>query len=281
MINVQETDIAELPALLAELYELREALMIWGKPGIGKSYGVQDFTRRNNMALIDVRLTTLFGPDLRGICWPDIETMRTVWLRPEFLPLEEGPGVVFFDEITAADDDMQASSYQLVHDRCVGRHKLGPKWWVVGAGNGLEDGAISHRMGSALADRFIHIKLHTSATSWIAWALENDIHPAVLSFIKTKPDFLQGSHPAADETDEDLLVNPTPRSWARVSRVLYSVTNPVRRSILINGLVGKAAAAEFNWEPGQDLVRYPPQSVLADPTANWPPCNLAEKMVAG
>ena len=66
-----------------ELYKQLQILLksdipvfIHGSPGIGKSYIVNDIAKKNNLELIDVRLSQLDAVDLRGI--PAILDNQTV-----------------------------------------------------------------------------------------------------------------------------------------------------------------------------------------------------------
>ncbi len=254
MINVQECSIGELGSILPIAYNMRQPVMIWGPPGVGKSQKIAQFTREQEMSLIDVRLTTLESVDLRGLPWPDKDKQETVWMRPEFFPTSNEPGVVFIDEITAAEPRLQASSYELVLDRRIGKHKLPDAWWVVAAGNGTEDGAVSYGMSSALADRFMHIKVRATAPDWIQWAKYNNIHPGVITFIKIKPEMLASAH---GQENVDHLVEPTPRSWERVSNVLYATENWDVRSIMLNGLIGDSVTVEFK-HTIEELEQLPP-----------------------
>lgn len=241
-INTISTTPKKLPELLAYLYKLKMAAFLWGEPGVGKSMSVYDFAKKNNMKLEDIRLTQMDAPDLKGLQWIDEKTGTTKSYRPEFFPVENIPGVIFLDELTAAEPRMQATSYQLVLDRRIGPHILPDKWMVIGAGNSPEDGAISYKMGSALSDRFVHIQVEAHPTDWISWALENEIHPNVISFIRVKPQYLTTVDGQAKSSK---LICPSPRSWARVSEILNTVDDKACNSILINGVVGDAAAVEF------------------------------------
>lgn len=241
-INTISTTPGKLPALLSYLYKLKLAGFIWGEPGIGKSESVHQFAKNEDMVLEDVRLTQLDAPDLQGLKWIDEKSGTTRSYRPEFFPVENIPGIVFLDELTAAEPRMQATAYQLVLDRRCGPHILPEKWMVIGAGNSPEDGAISYKMGSALSDRFVHIHVEANPNDWMEWALEHDIHPAVLSFIRVKPEYLTTIQGQAKSTQ---LIAPSPRSWSRVSQVMKSVADKSCNSILINGIVGESAAVEF------------------------------------
>jgi hypothetical protein len=97
-------------------------------------------------------------------------------------------------------------------------------------------------MGSALSDRFVHIHVEAHPTDWINWAVENNLHPAVISFIRVKPQYLTTVEGQAKGVQ---LIAPSPRSWARVSEVMQGVEDKACNSILLNGIVGSAAAVEF------------------------------------
>ncbi len=264
MINTIPCSPGEIERILDEAYKLREALFLWGEPGVGKSDMVKHFVRKKSMQLVDLRLTTMDSPDLRGLMWINEEKGVTQWYRPEFFPVDDKPGIIFLDERTAADQRMQATTYQLVLDRCVGPHRLPDSWWVVGAGNSPEDGAISYRMGSALADRFIHLYIVPDAKDWIKWATEKGVHPHVISFIQVKPDFLNS---VQGQKKTDQLISPSPRSWERVSNILKSTKSDKTVSILINGLIGEAAAVEF-FQVIQEIAELPKiEDLLRAPAA--------------
>lgn len=242
MINTISCTPGKLQGLLEALYKLKMSAMIWGEPGIGKSESVQQFAASREMELVDIRLTQLDSPDLQGLKWVDEAAGVTRSYRPEFFPTVDKPGVIFLDEITAAEPRMQATSYQLVLDRRVGPHVLPSKWMVVAAGNRPEDGAISFKMGSALSDRFVHILVEANSNDWVAWAAENKIHPAVISFIRVKPSYLSGVEGQAKTSQ---LISPSPRSWHRVSEVMNRIVGKEEQSVLVNGIVGEAAAVQF------------------------------------
>lgn len=265
---------AVLP-LLKEMYQLRKPVFLWGKPGIGKSDVVREFANQNDMRLIDLRLTTLESVDLRGLPWIDGEHKQTAWMRPEFFPVDDEPMVIFLDELTAAEPRIQASSYQLVLDRCVGSHVLPPSAWVIGAGNGLDDNSISYGMGTALADRFLHVNMIANSQDWVAWALDHDVHPSVVTFIRLKPECLDSSQGVAGS---EQLVTPSPRSWEWVSRILKQVSDKSVRSLAINGLVGEGVAVQFI-HTMEEIGQVPPMDALVKMTpskaANSIPCSLS------
>lgn len=249
-INVHPATPAQLPNILRSAYARRGSLMLWGSPGIGKSTIVKQFAETNNMVFIDVRLTTLEPSDLRGLPHFDEKNKRTIWYMPEFIPLNDVPTIIFLDEITAADQRLQASAYELVLDRQIGGKPIPSQAWVVAAGNGASDGAISFSMGTALADRFQHVYLQADVKAWLDWARNAGLHTSVLAFLKVKSEYLECNKMAIEQNE---MVVPTPRSWERVSDVLryhdgLSKNGSTDRTTLefdVSGYLGKRVATEF------------------------------------
>lgn len=254
MLNIVPTSPKQAAKFLPVAYKLKLPVFFWGKPGVGKSDLIRGFAGAERMDLVDLRLTTLESCDLRGLPRINHDTGETEWVRPEFLPRNDAAAVIFLDELTAAEPRIQASAYQLILDRSIGKHRLPEHAWVVGAGNAPEDGAVSYGMGTALADRFVHLNVIANPDDWIEWAMTAEIAPEVITFIRVRPEMLD-SCGGQERTEQ--LVTPSPRSWARVSRVLKETRDESARSIAVNGLVGEAVAVQF-FHTLEEIGRLPP-----------------------
>lgn len=224
--------------------QLRASWMLHGRPGIGKTEIVQALAQEIGARLYDLRLTTIEPQDLRGLPFFDMETRRTVWFRPEDLPDDPArPSILFLDELTAAPPHLQPTVYGLLQERRVGTHVLPDSCLVIAAGNMVEDGAIAYEMGSALSDRLIHLHLTASAEDWLQnYAIPQGLDPAVIAFIRTRPDCLDTTDTALREGE---IIACTPRSWARVSTLMRALPDRDLRNIAIAGVLGEAVAAEF------------------------------------
>lgn len=212
---------------------------IWGPPGVGKSSVVKQVAESMAIGFLDIRMTLLDPTDLRGIPIPS--EGKAKWLSPSFMPdtkRDGDRGIFFLDELNAAPPLVQASGYQLVLDRQVGEYHLPDGWSVVAAGNRQGDRAVTYRMPSPLANRFIHIEFSINTEDWIVWALTHGVSEEVIGFIHFQPDLLFAFDPQRDER-----AFPTPRSWEYVSRLIG-----IPRELLseaIAGTIGEAAAAQF------------------------------------
>ena len=108
-----------------------------------------------------------------------------MWFPPEFLPTADQPqGVLFLDELTAADQRLQISAYSLILDRRVGHYRLPDGWQVVAAGNASFHGAVSHDMGTALADRMFHFYVQAAVDAFLDHALAQGFAPAVMAYLR-------------------------------------------------------------------------------------------------
>ncbi|TWI76708.1 dynein-related subfamily AAA family protein [Desulfobotulus alkaliphilus] len=220
------------------LVKAGQPLYLWGPPGIGKSDVVRQAAAAMDRELVDIRALLLDPVDLRGL--PRIEKDgRTSWSPPDFLPVK-GRGILFLDELNAAPPLVQAACYQLVLDRRIGDYKLPDGWSVVAAGNRETDRSVTHRMPSALANRFTHIDFEVRIEDWVDWALQEGIAPEVIAFLRFRPALLHHFDPTRNEK-----AFPTPRSWAFVSRILDATEDEEILSALVAGTVGAGAAAEF------------------------------------
>jgi MoxR-like ATPase len=261
-MNIPPVSIATAKAALIEQFDdrvlRRRATMLWGTRGVGKSSIVRQVAAHFGVPLVDLRLTTIEPVDIRGAIYADDEVERTVWFPPEFLPTADQPtGLLFLDELTAADQRLQISAYSLILDRRVGRYELPDGWQVVAAGNAAFHGAVSHDMGTALADRMFHFNVQTAIEAFLAHAVAMDFAPEVMAYLRVRPDKLDDTE---SQIENDHLVGASPRGWEDVSNVLKSGLSEAARRVFVQGRIGAANAAEFfgvlrEIQAGADIVK--------------------------
>ncbi|WP_320170513.1 MoxR family ATPase [Maridesulfovibrio sp.] len=230
------------PKLIAKslltLIKSKQPVFIWGPPGVGKSQVVRQVAEKLEYELTDLRAVLLDPVDLRGL--PRIsESGDAQWCPPSFLP-KDGKGILFLDELNAAPPLVQAACYQLVLDRKLGEYQMPEGWLIVAAGNRESDKAVTHRMPSALSNRFVHLDFATSTNDWLDWAGQNGIAEELQAFIKFRPGLLHDFDPSRNEK-----AFPSPRSWEFVSEIIKGRPEPEIEYELYKGTVGEGAAAEF------------------------------------
>lgn len=276
-MNVPPVSIAAAKAALVEQFGApalrRRATMLWGPRGVGKSSIVRQVAAQFGVPLVDLRLTTIEPVDIRGAIYADEQLEQTVWFPPEFLPRADQPqGILFLDELTAADQRLQISAYSLILDRRVGRYALPDGWLVVAAGNASFHGALSHDMGTALADRMFHFNVMAVIDAFLDHAAREGFAPEVMAYLKVRPDKLDDTQA---QLSADHLVGASPRGWEDVSNVLTSALSDDGKRVFVQGRIGAANAAEFfgvlrELQAGADVLKLLAAKPGADTLALLP-----------
>jgi MoxR-like ATPase len=227
---------------LETLIKIRQPCFVWGPPGIGKSQKIRQVCDKMGYKLLDIRATLLDPVDLRGLPTISQDNGQTVkWHPPGFLPApEDGKAVILLDELNSAPPSVQAACYQLVLDRQIGEYTLPDDCVVLAAGNRETDRAVTHRMPSALANRFVHLYLEPDFKDWKNWAVENEIAPEVIAALTFRPELLNQFDPKKNDK-----AFPSSRTWEFVSNIIKS--NPYKDVLfpLLVGTVGEGAAIEL------------------------------------
>ncbi len=220
-------------------------ILMTGPPGIGKSHIIESICKKHNIGFIDIRLSQREPVDMRGLPVPILGEEKVKWLLNSEYPRDpNSKGIIFFDELTACDRTLQVAAYEFILDRRLGdSYKVPDGWYICAAGNGSNDRAVYTTISSALANRFCHLEINPNLKTWIKWALNNNIHPMIISFLRFKPDNF------FDMSGDVQKGWPSPRSWERVSVELFLAEtmklDKLERDIIITGLVGKGAGIEL------------------------------------
>ena len=238
---------AEARRALLNCFRIKRPAFLWGQPGIGKSELVADITRELGGYMIDLRMPLLEPTDIRGIPYYNKDTGKMDWAPPVDLPDEDFASqypivVLFMDEMNAAAPAVQASGYQLILNRAVGRYTLPDNVVIVAAGNRDGDKGVTYRMPAPLSNRFVHFELRTDFDSWETWAIQNRIHKDVVGYLSFAKQDLNDFDPRSANRSF-----ATPRSWTFVSQFLDAnehISND-DLTVLIAGTVGEGLAAKF------------------------------------
>ena len=217
--------------------------MIWGPPGVGKSQIVAQIAARNNVPMIDIRLSQMEPSDLRGI--PFRVNQSVEWAVPSMLPDQDRHGecgILFLDEITSAAPSVSAAAYQLILDRCLGNYVVPRGWAILAAGNRQGDRGVTYTMPAPLANRFSHYELEVNLDDWVAWAYAHNIDERIIAFLRFRPDLIFEFDAA-----QNPMAFPSPRSWEFAHRALQKFAD--QSEVLLETLqacVGPAAGVELN-----------------------------------
>lgn len=165
--------------------------------------------------------------------------IKPSWLRKLEEKCEKEPDrfhIVFLDEITNALPSIQGIAFNIVLDREVnGVWKLPEKARIVASGNDMKDSLAANQLAEPLFNRFAHVYIKTTTESWLKWASEHNIHPAIYSYIAYK----RGE--ALRSKYDGIKPNADPRKWEMASKMLYATGRPE----MLRALVGEDITKEF------------------------------------
>lgn len=245
--------------IIEQTFPLKITVHGKSRPGTGKTeVGHQTVQRMAKKAgeafgIHTVHLSCLDSIDAEGIRYVDYHVVDrdgkmvkipiSAATRSPLLPPLDAPkyGFVFLDEVMQATHDVLKPVARFVHERRIGEHKLAPGWGVLAASNRTEDKSGVVRGLSFLTNRQLIVDIEGHLDSWVQWAMQNDVHPYVIGFVK----FKKGDVFAAKVPDDPDQPFMTPRSIVRAGEVLTVIDDLELASIAVSGLIGRGSAAEL------------------------------------
>ena len=228
---------------------LKDSMMVWSGPGVGKSQSIMQWNAQKvrehqeritrgeavkpwNPTVCDVRLSMKEPVDMQGIPIPTKSpegTFQTVWAIPSVWPKDNDEfagGTIFLDEMNQGQAAILNAAFQLVQDRALGEYKIPKGYLIVGAANPSAYNSSVTEFSIPLANRFTHFNVKADFESWLNHSLNNGGNVDVMSFLKTQSpeSFLDMSavkDKVGDEEDTmftDLTI--TPRTWEVIGKLL-------------------------------------------------------------
>lgn len=216
------------------------AVFLHGPSSEGKSARVKQIDP--DCVIIYLRNATpesLNGKSVYNQATGEMIDVKPSWLKKLEEKCEKEPDrfhIVFLDEITNALPSIQGIAFNIVLDREVnGIWKLPDNARIVAAGNDMKDSLAANQLAEPLFNRFAHVYIKTTAESWLKWASEHNIHPAIYSYIAYKKGETLRSKYDGEKPNAD------PRKWEMASKMLYATGSPE----MLRALVGEDITREF------------------------------------
>ena len=155
--------------------------ILWGVPGIGKSYRTEYISARLGLPYEVIFPATRQPEDASGAAIPTGKGgVKFVSLLPGVSRLiQNKEGVLILDELSCARPAVQAAFLGVILDRRVGDEVLPPGIRILAAANDAEDAAGGWELEPPMANRLCHIDTPTPTDSeWVSWLLNEDIEKA-------------------------------------------------------------------------------------------------------
>ena len=215
---------------LSELEKKGTPICIWGTHGLGKTQIIRDYAleKKWKFSYIAPAQFEEMG-DLHGmptVVDPDrniVGDEYTVYSPPDWVPREEGPGILLLDDINRADDRILRGCMQLLQNFELKSWKLPPKWQIVATAN-PEGGDYSVTpMDGAMLTRMLHTTLKFDAKIWAEWAYKANVDQRGISFVLTYPELVNSER-------------TTPRSLTHFFEQIASIDNLKENLQLVEAL---------------------------------------------
>ena len=234
---------------------------ILGAPGGGKSACARDVINALDIPESNVvEFTASLRDPVDVLGTPNNTGDFTKWVPPEeFYKLRRGVGrsALILEELSDAPVPMQNALCGVIYDRRAGNLKLSDELFIIATGNRTEDKSGANRITSKLANRTRRFDFQENIDDWTEWALDNDIDPVLIQFLRFRPGLLS-------DFDANRFANPTPRAWERVNLIPDSLDSGLFFDNCA-GEVGDGAAAEYTGFRRIYMSLPDVDSILLDP----------------
>jgi hypothetical protein len=194
----------------------RQAIMIRGPHGIGKSQIFQQIADKLGMELIDRRLSQMTEGDLLGL--PELTDGVTRFCPPDwFMAACKAPKIILLDEFNRGTPEILNTAMQITLDFELNGNKLHPETRVYAAINASAEYSVNE-LDFAQADRFWTIDLEPTVEDWLTWATDTGVDGVLVDFIRQNP-----GHLRAKGQMEPGKVYPSQRSWDKLNQAIKRV----------------------------------------------------------
>lgn len=225
----------QLHKVLETAFKSNLNVIISGSSGIGKSEIVYQVAAKVGLPVRECRLYLMDPGEAKGI--PDVEGRRTIWTRPDWLP--EEPCVLFFDDIHAVMDQLQAPLYELLLTRHLHGHPIPDEVRFVAAGNiGMASASAQEILAPIMARFHIAIEFEPEVNDFAAYISSTQAGPEktkIAAFLLAYPEYLYEKDPAPSQ------MFPCPRTWMNLLKNLEAGFD----ISIATGTVGVTAGTKF------------------------------------
>ena len=238
--------------------EKQRPVFLYGPPGIGKTAVMEQIANELNIGLVSYSMThhtrqSAIGlPFIAKKTFDEKEYSVSEYTMSEILAsvynyIEETgkkEGILFLDEINCVSETLAPSMLRFLQYKTFGSHEVPKGWIVVTAGNPPEYNKSVREYDIATLDRIKKIDVEASYDVWKEYAVNNNVHPAILAFLDIKKNCFYSieNTPAGKRF-------VTARGWEDLSRImcLYEKKNlEIDASLIEQYIQSPAIAQDFS-----------------------------------
>ena len=204
-------------------------IFLVGAPGIGKTAIVEQIAQELDLGFVSYAMTHhtrqsalglpfIVEKDYGGKTYSVSEYTMSEIIASVYEEMEKTgkkEGILFLDEINCVSETLAPSMLQFLQYKTFGRHEVPQGWIVVTAGNPPEYNDAVRPFDLAMLDRLKKVEVEPDFEVWKAYALQNHVHPVILSYLTVKPQFF---YRITTTLDDKSFV--TARAWDDLSQMI-------------------------------------------------------------
>lgn len=214
-------------------------ICLWGDAGIGKTELIKGLAQSHNWSFVHLSLAQIEeSGDILGLPYlKDTDGKKvTALAKPEWVPGEDGPGILLIDDFNRADSRILNAFMEVFQFYSTSSWSLPNKWFIILTANPRDVNYFVHKVDQAIMDRIMHIHVSFELDSWMNWAIEQNFEESLLFFPLLYPDQFTNS-------------KLSPRSWSKLFRQLTNSSKKEKeyRRNLVNVYL-PAEEAVFFWQ---------------------------------
>lgn len=232
-------------------------ILLMGPPGIGKTaimeqaarecgvglvaYTITHHTRQSAIGLPHIEKRVYQGEEVSVTEYTLSEIIDSVYQCMEETGKKEG--ILFIDEINCVSETLAPTMLQFLQNKTFGSHKVPRGWVIVAAGNPPQYNKSVREFDIVTLDRVRKIEVEADCDVWMEYACRQEVHPAVLSYLRIKKDKF---YCVENTVDGKFFV--TARGWEDLSEILKSYEEfqiPVTESLVEEYLQKEETARDF------------------------------------